>query len=450
MQYSLFQSGSAASLWSTTVVPVGGEGTSFTQPLHKCGKNARHYARWRPQHSKAGRPRTLLLMFSMAKALLLSGPTRHRTSTNFTLQYVIVIVRGNDIICCIIQVPPAVQGPVSPGFDEVHFASCNRNLSPKTHICCIIQESYLSSAQIPIVRNVLEISEHPSHSWHSTCRVSRPIVHLHHKHFICRHRYPSLHHMYSNTALQPDCFYKEMPTFQLRAVTPVRSGINHSRAPGNGIMSGSAWGEGRVVVGYPPPPPRAWSTARNNSKKEYAEIRCQWLYYSPPTKANRVRFPAGRPRIFARGTRAGRLRWSAGFLGDFPFPPHFYSGAAPYSTRITHIDSQEIMPVVSVSHPSVIRPSVSQPNESQPDFVRPASLHCYKLTKTKLFSPLSSLSRSLGNGSTVSIPLCGALSRPPAVLYRTRIASGRGWFDNTHSFPRPPQYLLAPLALLEE
>ncbi|KAJ8876275.1 hypothetical protein PR048_024185 [Dryococelus australis] len=35
--YSLFQFGSAASLRSTTVVPVGGEGTLFSEPLRNCG-----------------------------------------------------------------------------------------------------------------------------------------------------------------------------------------------------------------------------------------------------------------------------------------------------------------------------------------------------------------------------------------------------------------------------
>ncbi|KAJ8868296.1 hypothetical protein PR048_029812 [Dryococelus australis] len=35
--------------------------------------------------------------------------------------------------------------------------------------------------------------------------------------------------------------------------------------------------------------------------------------------------------IFARGNRAERCRWSAGFLGDIPFPPPLHSGAVPYS-----------------------------------------------------------------------------------------------------------------------
>ncbi|KAJ8879953.1 hypothetical protein PR048_020574 [Dryococelus australis] len=58
------------------------------------------------------------------------------------------------------------------------------------------------------------------------------------------------------------------------------------------------------------------------------------LAYLPPTKAIQVQSPAGSLRIFARGNRAGRRRWSAGFLGDLPektprieFSPVFPPGA---------------------------------------------------------------------------------------------------------------------------
>ncbi|KAJ8871170.1 hypothetical protein PR048_027476 [Dryococelus australis] len=37
------------------------------------------------------------------------------------------------------------------------------------------------------------------------------------------------------------------------------------------------------------------------------------------------------PQIFACGDRAGRCRWSAGFLGGLPFPQPLHYGAAPYS-----------------------------------------------------------------------------------------------------------------------
>ncbi|KAJ8893712.1 hypothetical protein PR048_006312 [Dryococelus australis] len=52
---------------------------------------------------------------------------------------------------------------------------------------------------------------------------------------------------------------------------------------------------------------------------------------SPLTMADRVQSPAVSLRIFVSGNRAGRCRWSAGFLGDLPFPPPLHSGDAPYS-----------------------------------------------------------------------------------------------------------------------
>ncbi|KAJ8866593.1 hypothetical protein PR048_032452 [Dryococelus australis] len=49
------------------------------------------------------------------------------------------------------------------------------------------------------------------------------------------------------------------------------------------------------------------------------------LACSPPTMSNRVQYPAG---TLACGNRAGRCRWSAGFLGDLPFSPSFHSADA--------------------------------------------------------------------------------------------------------------------------
>ncbi|KAJ8891771.1 hypothetical protein PR048_004324 [Dryococelus australis] len=47
------------------------------------------------------------------------------------------------------------------------------------------------------------------------------------------------------------------------------------------------------------------------------------LACSPSTKAIRVQSPAGSPRIFACGNRAGRCCWRADFSRDLPFPPAF-------------------------------------------------------------------------------------------------------------------------------
>ncbi|KAJ8897146.1 hypothetical protein PR048_002492 [Dryococelus australis] len=47
----------------------------------------------------------------------------------------------------------------------------------------------------------------------------------------------------------------------------------------------------------------------------------------------------GRSRIFARGDRAGRCRWSAGFLGDILFSPPLNPSGSPYSPSFTLIGS---------------------------------------------------------------------------------------------------------------
>ncbi|KAJ8882686.1 hypothetical protein PR048_014498 [Dryococelus australis] len=57
------------------------------------------------------------------------------------------------------------------------------------------------------------------------------------------------------------------------------------------------------------------------------------LACSPTTNAIQVKSPARSPWIFACGDCAGRCRWSAGFLGDLPFPPPFHSGVTPHSPQ---------------------------------------------------------------------------------------------------------------------
>ncbi|KAJ8890306.1 hypothetical protein PR048_009814 [Dryococelus australis] len=82
--------------------------------------------------------------------------------------------------------------------------------------------------------------------------------------------------------------------------------------------------EGSIVgQGYLKVQPCRYYRFRASRYLTRKEIAVAELFHcSPPTKVNRVRFPAGSlPGFFARGDRAGRFRWSAGFLGDLPFPP---------------------------------------------------------------------------------------------------------------------------------
>ncbi|KAJ8878511.1 hypothetical protein PR048_019089 [Dryococelus australis] len=72
---------------------------------------------------------------------------------------------------------------------------------------------------------------------------------------------------------------------------------------------------------------------------------CCYYYYQPARPRSDAIYKYGGARkrndlisyIFvstiANGNRAGRCRWSAGFLGDLPFPPPLHSGAAPYSLQ---------------------------------------------------------------------------------------------------------------------
>ncbi|KAJ8869500.1 hypothetical protein PR048_028491 [Dryococelus australis] len=50
----------------------------------------------------------------------------------------------------------------------------------------------------------------------------------------------------------------------------------------------------------------------------------------------------GRSRIFACGNRAERCRWSAGFLGDLPFPPPLHSRVALYSSHFALFGFQSL------------------------------------------------------------------------------------------------------------
>ncbi|KAJ8872207.1 hypothetical protein PR048_025809 [Dryococelus australis] len=76
--------------------------------------------------------------------------------------------------------------------------------------------------------------------------------------------------------------------------------------------------------------------------RKYGATVAERLDNSPPTEANGVQSPAGSLRIFASRNRAGRCRWSAGFLGNLPFSPPFNSGAVPFSPHFTFIGSQDL------------------------------------------------------------------------------------------------------------
>ncbi|KAJ8886045.1 hypothetical protein PR048_012251 [Dryococelus australis] len=69
-------------------------------------------------------------------------------------------------------------------------------------------------------------------------------------------------------------------------------------------------------------------------------IVAEWLDCSPLTKFN---YLPGRHRIFENRNRAGRCRWSTGFLGDLPFPQPLHSSGSLFSPRFTFFGSQHLI-----------------------------------------------------------------------------------------------------------
>ncbi|KAJ8897461.1 hypothetical protein PR048_002807 [Dryococelus australis] len=82
-----------------------------------------------------------------------------------------------------------------------------------------------------------------------------------------------------------------------------------------------------------------FSLHSTSSLRALGEAATERLARSPPTKAKRVQSPAGSLRIFACRNRTGRCRWSAGFLGDLPFPRPSFRRCS-ILTSITLIGSQ--------------------------------------------------------------------------------------------------------------
>ncbi|KAJ8869800.1 hypothetical protein PR048_028808 [Dryococelus australis] len=80
---------------------------------------------------------------------------------------------------------------------------------------------------------------------------------------------------------------------------------------------------------------RKWGESTLPLHSEYAYAVASGVPNKTTLSPRQTGFDSGRgcSRIFALLNRAGRCRWSAGFLGDLPFPPPFRFGAAPYTPR---------------------------------------------------------------------------------------------------------------------
>ncbi|KAJ8881387.1 hypothetical protein PR048_017868 [Dryococelus australis] len=73
----------------------------------------------------------------------------------------------------------------------------------------------------------------------------------------------------------------------------------------------------------------------------FSSSSCLQKERSPPTKANRIRFPMVSLSDFRTRESCQTMPWSAGFLGGLPYHPPSHSGATPCSPRLTLIDSHD-------------------------------------------------------------------------------------------------------------
>ncbi|KAJ8875905.1 hypothetical protein PR048_023812 [Dryococelus australis] len=152
-----------------------------------------------------------------------------------------------------------------------------------------------------------------------------------------------------------------------------------------------------------------------------------WTTRLPPTSTG-YDSRRGHSRIFACGNRAGRRRrWSAGFLGDLPFPTHLHSGAAAYSPRSALIGPQDL-DVKSRSH-----------------FFTPLSSHIYKTIMEA--TGYGGVSRIFIIACSRSFPKCSLYHEQPIVehceagltpgRYATRYAGKRTDIFTVSLLPEP-------------
>ncbi|KAJ8879943.1 hypothetical protein PR048_020564 [Dryococelus australis] len=135
-------------------------------------------------------------------------------------------------------------------------------------------------------------------------------------------------------------------------------------------------------------------------------------------------YTKGALSVLASGNRAGRCRWSMGFLGVHLFPPPLHSSAAPYSPHFTLIGFQGL---VVKSHPNL---STQQHSE-----ISTTSAAAEARTGGAHMTDLESKLRGVGkreNAEKSGATVVECLERsPPTKAIRVRFLAGL-----VHGFPR--------------
>ncbi|KAJ8875116.1 hypothetical protein PR048_023009 [Dryococelus australis] len=166
-------------------------------------------------------------------------------------------------------------------------------------------------------------------------------------------------------------------------------------------------------------------------------------HWSQNIKPQFLQGPRG--EVFARGNRAGRCTWSAGFLEALPFPPTLHSSLAPYSPRLTLIGSQDLgvkshpnLFIHSLGDNEVIRDGekvVHISNEWETNWPQETDVRM----AVPGFEPGSSRIRAHG---FITVPPRSALETVLlAPQFRKRGAAGEGRVSCARSLPQPDAVL---------
>ncbi|KAJ8881158.1 hypothetical protein PR048_017631 [Dryococelus australis] len=122
-----------------------------------------------------------------------------------------------------------------------------------------------------------------------------------------------------------------------------------------------------------------------------------WPARLPPRRSGFNPRP-GHPGFSACGNRAGRCRWSVGFLGDLPFPPTLHPGAVPYSPQSPSSAFKTLMlRAVQISSLTRKNLGLASPRCSATVIAPPPSHHPAGSRQLNNHGPCNAASRAIGN-----------------------------------------------------
>ena len=137
--YGLFQFGSATSPWKTTVIPAGGEGTSYSKPLWNYGEKGMRWSQtW--------------------KTILIKATSTSSITSSFAIQNVDVFSKSvlNHVALTLKdtwkRLEPAARGRINVNWHHMirpkHYSSCNSAEDELRSYCLLRHVMYVQAVLV--------------------------------------------------------------------------------------------------------------------------------------------------------------------------------------------------------------------------------------------------------------------------------------------------------------